>query len=175
MEIQSVIDKTNQEKDLGVFVDDKLNFSTHVQKTASKANQITGIIYRSFTYMSPAIFTTLYKALIRPHLEYASTTWSPLYVKDKISIEGVQRRATKRIPTLEGKTYTERLKILGLPTLEYRRERADMIQVYKIINNIDILDRDNLFTQNPYVSTRGHSKKLYKRPFRKQLTAKFLQ
>ena len=51
---------------------------------------------------------------------------------------------------------------LGLSTLEYRRERADLIHVYKILNNIDSLDEDKLFTI-VHRPTRGHSFKLYKR------------
>jgi len=53
------ITKVNSEKYLGVHIDEKLNFSMHVQKAASKANQTAGIVFRSFTYMSPTIFVTL--------------------------------------------------------------------------------------------------------------------
>ena len=46
--------------------------------------------------------------------------------------------------------------------MEYRRKRGDMIQVYKILQNIDRIDADKFFTQVHYKGTRGHSKKLYK-------------
>ena len=46
------------------------------------------------------------------------------------------------LQSLRGKTYPERLKILGLPTLEYRKERADMVQVYKIMNDIDMINAE---------------------------------
>ena len=59
--------------------------------------------------------------------------------------------------------YSERLKALGLPTLEYRRERADMVKVYKILHDIDRFDKLKLFTLSSYASTRGHSLKLFKR------------
>ena len=49
-----------------------------------------------------------------------------------------------------------------LPTLEYRRERADLIQVYKIIHEIDNIDKEKLFTSAQYTATRGHSHKLHK-------------
>ena len=77
--------------------------------------------------------------MVRPHLEYASPIWSPLYKKDKIPTEKVQRRS------LKGLSYQERLKVLGLPTLEYRRDRADLIQVYKILHNIYKVDKEKLF------------------------------
>ena len=59
--------------------------------------------------------------------------------------------------------YSERLKVLGLPTLEYRRERADMVEVYKILYDIDKVDKSRLFTLSSYTSTRGRSLKLFKR------------
>ena len=67
------------------------------------------------------------------------------------------------LPCLKGKTHPERLKTSGLPTLEYRRERANMVQVYKIMNEIDKLDKDKLFTMSQYAGTRGHHFKIYKK------------
>ena len=77
------------------------------------------------------IFLNLYKSVVRPHLEYAVTVCTPLYKKDMIAIENVQRRATKLVKSIRHLTYQERLKILGLPSLEYRRERADVIEVFQ--------------------------------------------
>ena len=59
-------------------------------------------------------------------------------------------------------TYPERLKKLSLPSLEYRRERSDLIQVYKILNGIDKVEKDKLFTMATYQATRGHPMKIYK-------------
>ena len=83
-----------------------------------------------------------------------------------IAIENVQQRATRVLPCLRGKTYPGILKILGLLTFEYRRERADMDQVYKIMNGIDMVNKETLFTTSQYVGTRGHSFKIYKKRFR---------
>ena len=71
-----------------------------------------------------------------------------LHKKDMIAIENVQRRATRMLPCLKVKTYPERLESLhvGLPTMEYRMKRADMVQVYKIMNDIDKVDKDKLLT-----------------------------
>ena len=60
-------------------------------------------------------------------------------------------------------TYQERLKTLGLPSLEYRRERADVIEVFKILNTIDEIDKDKFFTVSTYTSTRGHPRKVVKK------------
>ena len=68
--------------------------------------------------------------MVRPQLEYGSPIWSPLYKKDKVIIENVQRRGTRMVKSLKDLPYEARLRKLGLPILEYRRERADQIQVY---------------------------------------------
>ena len=88
---------------------------------------MTGVIKRNFKYMGEEIFLYLYKTLVRPHLEYSSVVWDPITLRDQRRIEGVQRRATKLIPNMEELNYEQRLVKLGLPSLQYRRTRADMI------------------------------------------------
>ena len=66
--------------------------------------------------------------MVRPHLEYGNLLWGPFYARDKKSVESVQRRATKLIPELREKSYQERLQALDLTSMEYRRNRGDMIQ-----------------------------------------------
>ena len=83
------------EKDLGVHVNNKLKFNVQAEVAANKGNKILGIIRRSFTYLDRDIMTQLFKALVRPHLEYGNSVWSPFYKKDITVIENVQRRATK--------------------------------------------------------------------------------
>ena len=58
------------------------------------------------------------------------------------------------------------MKDLGLPSLQYRRTKADLIEVYKIINGIDKCDKDQLFCTQTDQRTRGHTQKLFKRQFR---------
>ena len=147
------IEKVNCEKDLGVIIDQALNFSKHISTKVSKANQNLGIIFRTFTYMDTDMFLNLYKSIVRPHIEYAVTVCTPLYKKDMITIENVQRRATKLVTSIKHLSYQERLKKLGLPSLEYRRERADLIEVYKIMNNIDQVEKDTFFKFPNYAAT----------------------
>merc|ERR1711867_86219 len=77
------------------------------------------------------------------------------------SIEAVQRRATKMLPDLKKLPYSERLKILDLPSIKYRQIRGDLIQTYKIINNIDNLKPGDFFTIN-LNNTRNANFKLFK-------------
>ena len=161
-EKECIISKVDSEKDLGVIIDKNLNFREHITSKINIANRNVGIIFRTFTYLDPEMFRNLYKSLVRPHLEYGAVIWFPMYKKNRIAIENVQRRATKLVKSCKELSYSDRLKRLGLPSLEYRRERSDMVQVYKSLNDIDIVDKDKLFTLSEYTSTRGHPKKLYK-------------
>ena len=77
---------------------------------------------------------TLYKSMVRPIIEYANCVWAPFKRKDIDLIEKVQRHFTKSIIGMKNLSYTERLSKLKLPSLEYRRLRGDIIQVYKIVN-----------------------------------------
>ena len=110
----------------------------------------------------------LYKALVRVHLEYASSVWAP-YKKELINdLEKVQRRATKQLPGFKDKSYEDRLRTLKLPTLQYRRIRGDMLEVFKIMNNHYDKDASVHLPQPPGV-TRGHDKKLFQRRYKKDI------
>ena len=158
----------DEEKDLGVLFDPSLTFSRHCEIAANKANCKLGLIRSSFTYLDLDTLTALYKSLMRPHLEYCNTVWSPMYLKDSHLIESVQHRASKLIHGIKDLPYAERLSVLKLPSLKYKRLRNDMIQVYKYLHkeyNVvnDILVRDTS------ERTRGNSLKLVKQRFKKEL------
>ena len=61
-------------------------------------------------------------------------------------LENAQRRATRLVPELRGLSYRERLVELNLSTLDYRRKRFDIIQVFKIIHKIDDIDMNVFFS-----------------------------
>ena len=90
--------------------------------------QRAGHIYRTVTHKNVQTVVPLYKALVRPHLEYCSLVWSPYLKKDILSIEKVQRRLNKMIPSISALTYEERIKRTGLISLENRRLRADLLE-----------------------------------------------
>ena len=156
------VDKINvctEEKDLGVIFDNKLSFEAHIQSTIKKANSVLGIIKRAFSHLDKFSFVKLYKAMVRPILEYGNVIWAPHLKRLSEEIERVQRRATKILPDLRKCPYEERMKLLKLPSLKYRRFRADMIQAFKIINQIDNLNPNNFYSFNTN-NTRNNDTKL---------------
>ena len=120
------------------------------------------MIKRNFKHLSKCSFVTLYKTFVRPHLKYCAPIWSPHYCKDIDTLEKVQRRATKLVPTVSTFSYESRLNQLQLQSLYCRRQRSDLIEVYKIINNQYPINADNIFTRVSGSITRGHTSKLFK-------------
>ena len=159
----TTLETVHNEKDVGVTVDNNLSFELHIQTQINKANQIAGLMRRTFVYLNDKTFVLLFKALVRPHLEYASSVWSPYKKKDIEAIEKVQKRATKMLPKMQDTPYEQRLKRLKLPTLKFRRMRGDMIETYKILCGIyDGRVTSGLFTLMENSTTRGNSLKIKK-------------
>jgi hypothetical protein len=127
----------DQETDLGITIDSKLSFDQHVHAKVNRANSITGLIRRTFSHLDEENVQMLYKARLRPHLEYGNAIWHPHKVEHITAIEIVQRRATKLIPAIKDLPYSERRKHIHRPTLAYRRLRGDMIEIYTICNTYD--------------------------------------
>ena len=120
----TILSKTGKEKDLGVTMNANMKVSEQCRIAASKGNQVLGMIRRNITYKEKSLIVPLYKAIVRPHLEYCIQAWSPYLRKDIDMLEKIQRRATKLIPELRDLRYEGRLKECGLTTLETRRLRG---------------------------------------------------
>ena len=154
-----------EQKDIGVIIDSNLEFDKHINQKINKANSIMAVIRRSFTTLNQHNFVPLYKALVRSHLNYAISIWSPYKQKYKDAIENVQRHATKQLPGMKNILYEEILQILKLPTLAYRRTRGDMIEIYKLLHGKYDSDVSNTVKlhkdSDTREGTRGHSLKLF--------------
>ena len=153
---------SENERDLGIIVDNKLKFSEQCNSAVNKANATLGIIKRNIVSRNHGIVTKLYKALVRPKLEYCIQAWRPYLKKDIDKIERVQRRATKLISECKNLSYEDRLVKSGLTTLEARRNRGDMIEVFKFTKRITKMNPNNLFNYSTSTRTRGHQFKLVK-------------
>ena len=104
------------------------------------------MLFRGFISRNFNVFRQAYITYIRPLLEYASNVWSPHLLMHINSLERVQRHFTKRIAELHDLSYQERLAMLNLETLEYRRLTSDLTLYYKIFHNLTPWDPSEVFT-----------------------------
>ena len=91
---QHVLEETSKEMDLGYIMSSDAKPSFHCYQAYSRANRMLGIISRTFVGRDPRILLCLYKTLVRPHLEYAVSAWSPYY----FLLERIQHRFTRMFP-----------------------------------------------------------------------------
>ena len=167
------ISKVNKEKDLGVIICNDLKPGEHCKEVVKTANKIVGFIGRTFEFKSEKVIVTLFNALVRPHLEYCVQFWSPYYRKDIDKLERVQRRATKLIPRLRNMPYEERLKELNLFSLEKRRMRGDLIEVFKMFRGFDNVNISDYLDIDRERNTRNNGFKIIGKNFRSEESKHF--
>ena len=127
-------------KDLGITISHDLSWSLHVVEVVNKANKVLGLIKRTISSVNKEIFSTLYKALVRPILKYASPVWCPNLVKI-ILLEKVQRRASQL--ALGGRrgemSYKDRCEMSQWSKLTDRRLYFSLIECYKLVFGLNSL------------------------------------
>ena len=146
-----ILESVDTQKDLGVLISSDLKPSEHISSIVKKANSRIGLIKRCFTDLTKDKITTLYQAIVRPILEYASPAWAPHLKKDVNLLESAQRRCLRlsREP-------------ISLQSLAARRRTTDLCEVYKYINNLYKNGMTDMFTLNE-IQLRGNSRKLVKK------------
>ena len=90
----TILSITVKEKDLVVTMNANMKVSEQCRVAASKGNQVLGMIRRNITYKDKRLIVPMYKAIVRPHLEYCIQAWSPYLRKDIDMLDKIQRRAT---------------------------------------------------------------------------------
>lgn len=151
------IPKMNYYKDLGLNVSSPICFNTHVDIIVAKAFTKLGIIKKIFVTKTPKNIIKLYKAFVRPHLEYSSIIWSPYTLSSINNVERVQRRMCRLIPEVRHLSYRQQLGSLGLLSLEARRLRFQLITLFKIYKGQLKITLNELFDVSDTRRTRGHS------------------
>lgn len=161
----ATLERMKEIKDLGIYYDSSLTFSSHISKKTGEAMKAYGFIVRNCReFSNMKAYLTLYYSFVRSKLEYGSIIWYPFYNCYKISLERVQRRFLKFLAFKNDRIYPERgfpynnlLSKFDVISLETRRKCACISFLYKIIHNkidaIDILSQINFYV--PPLRTRS--------------------
>ncbi|GAB0176075.1 hypothetical protein GRJ2_000072700 [Grus japonensis] len=140
---------------------------------AQKANHILGCTKRSMTSRLREVILPLYSALMQPHLEYCVRLWGSQHKEEIELLERVQRRATKVIRGLEHLSYEDRLRELGLFSLEKRRLWGDLTAAFQYLKGAYRKAGGGLFTRAWSDRTRGNGLKLKEGRLRLDIGKKF--
>lgn len=145
-------------KYLGVYLDSKLSFNTHVDAVTKKANSTRAFLSRNLSHCSRNIKETSYKTFVRPMVEYAATAWDPHTQRNVKKIEQTQRSAARFVTGNYKRTssVTDMVQDLQWPSLASRRCMSRMEMMYRI--RFDLIDITWSEYLTPLTSrTRGHA------------------
>ena len=152
------LQKVSLERDLGIHVSSDMKVGSQCMEAHRKASQNLGIINRIIRFKNPGILLSLCKSMVRPHLEFCSPAWNPYYIKDKHLLE---KRVQYRFTRMFSVPYEDRLCKLGLWSLEERRNRADLLEIFRMVKGFSAVSWTQFF-RRAQGATKGHNWKLYK-------------
>ena len=162
---------------LGVTINSKLRWNTHVSAITAKATRTLNVIRRTLHPCHPEVKKVAYMSLVRPKLEYSSAAWNPYTQNDTTQLEKVQRNAARFILSdYERKSsVTDMLYKLNLDTLERRRQHHMVKTFHKVFYGHDGINipasiipsqRDNLKFVQPASRINCHLYSFYPRAIR---------
>ena len=132
----NIINPSSEVLDLGVYMSSNCTFDFHVSCVYKRCSNLSGWILRTFSTRETRTMMTLFKSLVLSRLDYASQLWSPHLLKSVYLLEKVQRSFTKHNAGMHTMSYEERLKHLNLYSIQRRRDRYQIIYLWKIIEKI---------------------------------------
>ena len=132
----TVIEEKEHLRDLGVEMSSDLTFTIHIANVVTAANKLVGWALRTFRRRSKVVMLTIWKSIIQSKLDYTSQLWSPSDQASIGSLESVARHFTAKIDGMDGLDYWERLQSLRLYSQERRRERYQIIFLWKVAQGL---------------------------------------
>lgn len=142
------VKRISQVKDLGVCFQTNLKFNDHFEYIIAKAYKSLGFLMRNAKDFKISTAVTLYNAIVRPHLEYASCIWSPTALSNIDLIEKVQKRFLRYLYLRKHNiypfmvSYKTLLSLFGMERLSDRRDKQDILFVYFVVNGLKYRDCD---------------------------------
>ena len=132
------IEEKSDLRDLGVRISSDLTFKLQVDLAIQSANQMGGWASRTFRRRSIKLMLVVLKTLINPRLDYCCQLWSPRDQMSINAIEKVQRDFVSQVKdqSLCGANYWEKLSTLGISSQERRRERQQIIFLWKLSQDL---------------------------------------
>ena len=137
-----ILEQVNCAKYLGIYIDSKLAFNTHVDAIVKKANSTRAFLARNIPRCCRKVKQVAYTTYIRPTVKYASPVWDLHTKRNTNKIEMVQRRCARYVTGNFDRTssVTSMLNCLSWPTLEERRRQYRLAVMYRILHNqVDII------------------------------------
>jgi ribonucleases P/MRP protein subunit RPP40 len=134
------VEVREEERDVGVIMTSSLKSSQQCKKAARTAQAVISQLARAFHFRDQHVFLRLYIQYVRPHLEYAVSAWPRALVRDGQGVLGKgteESGAVKMIMILKATNYEEKLKELGITSLEERRRYLNMLQTFKVMTGKD--------------------------------------
>ena len=131
-----MITRKEQVKDLGIIMNEKADFTDHINSVCSKVKQKVGWILRTFINRDAQFLKFMWKTYVQGHIDYCSQLWQPLQSMQLQRIEGLQKAFTKKMPKIMHLSYWERLDYLKLNSQQRRLERYRVIYIWKILEKL---------------------------------------
>ena len=145
---QAELAELSMSKYLGVDLSSNLEWKEHIDRTVKKANSVLGFQRRNLRINNRETKSSAYVTLVRPHLEYCASIWSPHTDQSKQKLEMVQRRSARYCTNRYHNTssVTDMLQDLNWETLESRRTKLQLVMIYKIMNDLVDIPADTYLT-----------------------------
>lgn len=160
----TLLQSVNSYKYLGVYISSNLSWEQHTNYITANANRTLGYLRRNFRNIPSSLKLLLYKALIRPKLEYAASIWDPGINLLTSAVEAIQNRSARFILSNYHRTasVSNMKSTLLLPDLSLRRQLMRLCLLHKIYYHPTL--RDSFLSSPSYISRRlDHRHKI--RPF----------